>query len=77
MPDEVKRRPPMMRIAPEDLGTIERRHTPMHMPEVLICSRCEEIWPCDARQLLDRLGVPRPSFVDAVGHRVDTPTERL
>lgn len=67
----------LVRISPDPVETIASRHTPGHVDTVLLCTRCEEIWPCDARQLLDLLGRPRPSFVDAVGHRVDAPTERI
>ena len=65
-----QRKGPLMRIAPDPLEDIAARHTPTMIESgtddadvvgVLICSRDEEIWPCDARQLRDRLGVARPS----------------
>lgn len=67
MQSEAKSRPPLMRTAPDDFDTIVRRHTPGLMHGVLLCWRCDEIWPCDSRQLLDRLGVPRPPFTDEIG----------
>jgi hypothetical protein len=64
-----KPRGPLMRTTPDALDVIASRHTPSMVAgvdddsdvrAVLICSRDEELWPCDARQLLDRLGVERP-----------------
>lgn len=72
-----ERRTLLMRVKPDPLDTIAGRHEPLLLDQALLCSRCEEIYPCDSRQLLDMLGVPRPPFTDAIGHRVDTPSGRF
>lgn len=33
--------------------TIEARHTAIRIGGGLLCGRCEALWPCDARLLLD------------------------
>lgn len=65
------RRSLLLRAVPDTIDTIADRHRPSFVGDVLICARDEEIWPCDCRQALDALGVPRPPFVSAIGHIVD------
>jgi len=66
-----RRRGFLVRVAPDALGEIAGRHTPLCVDDALLCSRCDEIWPCDSRQLLDRLDIPRPAFENRFGHIVD------
>ena len=44
-----------------DVSVIEGRHTPVEVIEdaherTVLCSRCEEIWPCDAHRMVEHLG---------------------
>jgi hypothetical protein len=61
----------LVRTQPDSLQEIATRHTPLRMEDALLCPRCDEIWPCDSRQLLDHLGVPRTPFINLFGHVVD------
>lgn len=51
---------PILRGARDELTVIAARHRPTFIPaekpdeySAHICSRCEQLWPCDARQLAD------------------------
>lgn len=60
--DQIARRHLSLLIEPGDSAVRE-------VSGVQISSRDEEIWPCDARQLLDGLGVPR--LIEATTGRLD------
>jgi hypothetical protein len=51
---------PILRGARDELAVIAARHQAICMPaeqpdevSAHICGRCEQLWPCDARQLVD------------------------